>query len=83
MNYLFFQVSHATINPKLLGTNYKNIGKYRVVHHLLGLTDQFNMIYYNNNQNFPNVNTLIDTHICPIYLYDWTLNDHTSYHNKT
>ena len=22
------------------------------------------------------------THICPIYLYDWTLNDLASYHNK-
>src|SRR5688572_21172756 len=36
-----------------------------------------------NKHNPSNVNTLIDTHICPIYLYDWTLNDLTSYHNKT
>ena len=23
------------------------------------------------------------THLCPIYLYGWTLNDLTSYYNKT
>ena len=56
---------------------------YRVAHNLLGLTDQSNMFYYNYIQNHRNVNTLINTHICPIYLYDWTLNDLSSYHNKT
>src|SRR5687767_4843356 len=55
---------------------------YRVPHHLLGLTDQANMVYYRNKQNLPNVNTLIDTHLLPIYLHGWVLNDLTSYHNK-
>ena len=56
---------------------------YRVDCQLLNMTAQSNIFNYNNKQNLPNVNTLIDTHICAIYLYDWTLNDLAYCHNKT
>src|SRR5688500_13457823 len=56
--------------------------KYRVARHLLGLTDHSNIIYYDIKKYLSNVNITIGTHICPIHLYDWTLNDLTSYHDK-
>src|SRR5688500_4340657 len=56
---------------------------YRVSCQLLTMTDQLNLSYYSIKQDPPNLNTLKHTHICPIYLYDWTLNDFAYCHNKT
>src|SRR5687767_1622064 len=46
------------------------------------MTVQLNVSYYGSKQDPSNINTLIDTHICPIYLYNWTLNDLAYCHNK-
>src|SRR5688500_13354567 len=47
------------------------------------MTVQLNMFCYGNMQDPSNVEALMHTHICPIYLYDWTLNDLAYCHNKT
>src|SRR5687767_15304414 len=44
---------------------------------------QLNVSYYDNKQDHSNLNMLMHTHIYPIYLYDWTLNDLGYCHNKT
>src|SRR5687767_6044911 len=56
---------------------------YRVFSQLLRMSVQLNVSFYGNKQNLSNVDTLMHTHICPIYLYDWTLNDLAYCHNKT
>src|SRR5688500_992197 len=58
---------HLASNLRLSLLAIDEVHLYRVVLYVLHLTDHSNMFYYNNKQNLPNVNTLIDTHICPIY----------------
>ena len=44
---------------------------------------QLNVSYYDNKQDHSNLNMLMHTHIYPIYLYDWTLNDLAYCHSNT
>src|SRR5688500_10426830 len=46
------------------------------------MSAQLNVSYYGNKQDQSNLNTLMHTYICPIYLYDWTLNDLAYCHTK-
>ena len=56
---------------------------YKVACQVLRMTVQLNVSYYSNKQDHSNVDTLMHTHICPIYLYDWTLDDLAYCHNKS
>src|SRR5687767_5614599 len=56
---------------------------YSMGSQLLTMSVQLNVFYYGNKQDHSNVDTLMHTHIYPIYLYDWTLNDLAYCHNKT
>src|SRR5687768_9767598 len=47
------------------------------------MTIQIIVSYYGNKEDHSNQDTLMHTHICPIYLYDWTLNDLVYCHNNT
>src|SRR5687767_10033781 len=48
------------------------VSMYRVLCQVLRMTVQLNVSYYGNKHDHSNVDTLMHTHICPIYLYDYT-----------
>src|SRR5687767_9903039 len=73
LHSLFFGRSNSALIRRL----------YRVDSQLLTMTVQLNVSYDGNKHDHSDVDTLKHTRMCPIYLYDWTLNDHAYCHNKT